>query len=136
MTIFQKILKGEIPCHKIYENKFVFAFLDVAPLSKGHTLLIPKEEKKFLHELSPESSAALGQALPIISKAIIETVGCQNYNILQNNGSTAMQSVSHVHFHIIPKYSKTDGLLVEWNPVSTEVQQSLALKINAKIENE
>ena len=100
MTIFQKILKGEIPCHKIYENKFVFAILDIAPLSQGHTLLIPKEDKKFLHELSRESSAALGQALPIISKAIIETVGCQNYNILQNNGSTKLVGIA-----MIPKTS-------------------------------
>ena len=63
-TLFDKIINGEIPSHKVYEDEHVFAFLDISPLSEGHTLVIPKESKAYLHELSDESGAALGRALP------------------------------------------------------------------------
>ena len=96
-TIFQKIIDGEIPCFKVFENEHVLAFLDVAPLSKGHTLVIPKEPASSLHELSAESAAALGIALVQIAKAIVQVTGVSEYNVLQNNGETASQSVFHVH---------------------------------------
>src|SRR5690606_18559756 len=64
MTIFQRIIAGEIPCHKVYEDDLVFAFLDINPLSRGHTLVIPKEAKATLDQLSGESAAAIGRALP------------------------------------------------------------------------
>ena len=114
-TIFQKIIDGEIPCFKVFENEHVLAFLDVAPLSKGHTLVIPKEPASSLHELSAESAAALGIALVQIAKAIVQVTGVSEYNVLQNNGETASQSVFHVHFHIIPKPNKADGLQLVWN---------------------
>src|SRR5690606_5948512 len=69
-TIFDRILEGEIPCHKVYEDALVFAFLDIAPLAPGHTLVIPKQRATYLHELSEESAAALGRALPKIARAI------------------------------------------------------------------
>ena len=71
-TIFQKIIDGEIPCHKVYEDDHVLAFLDVSPLSRGHTLVIPKEAKASLHELSQESGAALGNALVKVANAVCE----------------------------------------------------------------
>lgn len=112
-TIFSKILRGEIPCHKVYEDDHVLAFLDINPLSPGHTLVIPKEEKAHLHELSDESAAALGRVLPRLCRAVLEVTGASAYNVLQNNGASAHQAVMHVHFHIIPKIG-SGGLGIGW----------------------
>jgi histidine triad (HIT) family protein len=114
-TIFDKILDGEIPCHKVYEDEHVLAFLDVGPLSKGHTLVIPKERKAFLHELSDDSAAAIGRVLPRLARAVMKATGASAYNVLQNNGAEAHQAVFHVHFHIIPRAGEA-GLGVGWRP--------------------
>ena len=114
-TIFDKILDGEIPCHKVYEDDHVLAFLDIAPLSLGHTLVIPKERKAYLHELSDDQAAALGRVLPRLARAVMNATGATAYNILQNNGSTAHQAVFHVHFHIIPRDGER-GLGLGWSP--------------------
>src|SRR5262245_55759517 len=104
-TIFSKIIRGEIPCHKVYEDEHVLAFLDIGPLSQGHTLVIPKEEKATLDQLSDESAAALGRILPRLCRAVLRATGATAYNVLQNNGAAAHQAVMHVHFHIIPHFS-------------------------------
>lgn len=114
MTIFAKILSGEIPCHRVYEDDHVLAFLDIGPLSDGHLLVIPKEAKAHLHELSDESAAALGRVLPRLARAVMAATGASAYNVLQNNGAAAHQAVMHVHFHIIPKLGQA-GLGVGWN---------------------
>ena len=114
-TIFGKIIRGEIPCHRIYEDDKVLAFLDVFPLSRGHTLVIPKEPAETLDQLSDEASAAIGRALPRISRAVLQATGASAFNVLQNNKPLAHQAVFHVHFHIIPKYDDGAGLGIEWN---------------------
>ena len=114
MTIFAKILSGEIPCHRVHEDAHVLAFLDIGPLSDGHLLVIPKEAKAHLHELSDDSAAALGRVLPRLARAVMAATGATAYNILQNNGAAAHQAVMHVHFHIIPKLGSA-GLGVGWN---------------------
>jgi histidine triad (HIT) family protein len=116
-TVFDKILAGEIPCHRVYEDEHVLAFLDIGPLAEGHTLVVPKERKSFLHELSEESAAALGRALPRLCRAVLRATGATAYNVLQNNGREAKQVVMHVHFHIIPR-SGGDGLGMVWRPGS------------------
>ena len=113
-TIFSKILRGDIPSHKVYEDEHVLAFLDIGPLSFGHTLVIPKEEVATLDQLSDEASAAIGRVLPRLCRAIKTVTGVEQYNVLQNNGPMAHQAVFHVHFHIIPKPSVDQGLSVEW----------------------
>ena len=129
-TIFGKILDGEIPCHRLYEDDHVLAFLDVGPLSRGHALVIPKERKAHLHELSPEAAAAIGRVLPRLCAAIMTATGATAYNVLQNNGAAAHQAVAHVHFHIIPKLGD-EGLGLRWNPGSLDAEegQALAAKI-------
>src|SRR5579862_5317867 len=102
-TIFTKILKGEIPCHRVYEDEHVLAFLDIAPLSVGHTLIVPKEPAVTIDQLSDESAAAIGRVLPRLCRAIRRATGASAYNVLQNNGPAAHQAVMHVHVHIIPK---------------------------------
>ena len=133
-TIFGRILDGEIPCHRVYEDEHVLAFLDVGPLSLGHTLVIPKERKAFLHELSDEQGAAIGRVLPRIARAVMQATGARDYNILQNNGAPAHQAVFHVHFHIIPKLDGA-GLGVEWRPSKLDATQGkeLAAKIAALV---
>jgi len=112
-TIFDKILDGEIPCHRLYEDEHVLAFLDIGPLSDGHVLVIPKERKAHLHELSDEAAAAIGRVLPRLCRAIVEATGATSYNVLQNNGRAAHQEVMHVHFHVIPKRGDA-GLGILW----------------------
>lgn len=128
MTIFAKILDGEIPCHRIYEDEHVLAFLDVGPLSEGHTLVIPKERKAHLHELSDDQAAAIGRVLPRIARAVMKATGATAYNVLQNNGAEAHQAVFHVHFHIIPKLAGK-GLGIQWKPGKLEGGEALATRI-------
>src|SRR5262249_28954037 len=115
-TIFDKILAGDIPSYKVYEDDHVYAFLDIGPLSDGHTLVIPKERKAHLHQLSDESAAAIGRVLPRICRAVLRATGATDYNVLQNNGTAAHQVVMHVHFHVIPKFGDAGntGLGIRW----------------------
>jgi histidine triad (HIT) family protein len=126
-TIFSKILRGDIPCHKVYEDDLVFAFLDISPLSYGHTLVIPKEPAATLDALSDESAAAIGRVLPRISRAVLKATGAREFNVLQNNGALAHQAVFHVHFHIIPKPDSSSGLGIGWKPVAFDHSQGKQL---------
>ncbi|MBI1303580.1 MAG: HIT domain-containing protein [Phycisphaera sp.] len=126
MTIFAKILRGEIPCHRVYEDEHVLAFLDIGPLSDGHLLVIPKEAKAHIHELSDDSAAAIGRVLPRLARAVMAVTGATAYNILQNNGAAAHQAVMHVHFHIIPKLGSA-GLGVGWNAGSLDAARAAEL---------
>jgi histidine triad (HIT) family protein len=126
-TIFSKILRGEIPCHRVYEDDLVFAFLDINPLSEGHVLVIPKEPAATVDQLSDESAAAIGRVLPRLSRAVIAATGVREFNILQNNGAGAHQAVFHVHFHIIPKHPDGKGLGVGWKALSLGPDEGKAL---------
>jgi histidine triad (HIT) family protein len=113
-TVFSKILRGEIPCHKLYEDDLVLAFLDISPLSEGHLLVIPKEPAETLDKLSDESAAAIGRVLPRLCRALKKVTGVTAFNVLENNEAAAHQAVHHVHFHVIPKPSADAGLGIEW----------------------
>jgi histidine triad (HIT) family protein len=132
-TIFGKIVRGEIPCHRVYEDDKVLAFLDVFPLSKGHTLVIPKEPAETLDQLSDESSAAIGRVLPRIARAVMAATGANAFNVLQNNQPLAHQAVFHVHFHIIPKYEDGKGLTMEWDASKLADGAELAKAITSKL---
>ncbi len=132
-TIFDKILDGEIPCHRVFENDHVLAFMDIAPISAGHTLVIPKERKAKLHELSDDAAAELGRALPRIARAVCKVAGTEDYNLLQNNGAAAHQAVFHVHFHIIPRPNQDSGLGIDWKPIEAPDPAEYAAKLRAAI---
>jgi histidine triad (HIT) family protein len=134
-TIFNKIIAGEIPCHRVYEDDKVLAFLDINPLSLGHTLVIPKEPAETLGELSDESAAALGRVLPRLCRAVAQASGSADYNVLENNGAAAHQAVRHVHFHIIPKRADGSGLGIGWKAGSLDSASGaeLAKKIAALV---
>jgi len=106
--IFCKIIAGAIPCHKLYEDELVLAFLDVGPLSAGHALVIPKGHYKTIDQMPDEVAAAIGRCLPSLSRAILQATGSTDWNLLQNNGEPAGQEVLHAHFHIIPRAKGTD----------------------------
>ena len=127
VTIFDRILSGEIPCYEIYQDESVLAFLDVGPLSRGHCLVIPRERAAHLHELSDESAAAIGRILPRLCRAVLEATGADAYNILQNNGAAAHQAVFHVHFHIIPKIGE-QGLGIGWAAGGIEPDEATVLQ--------
>ena len=134
-TIFGKIVRGEIPCNKVYEDEKVLAFLDINPLSEGHTLVVSKEPAQTLDGLSDESAAALGRVLPRLCRAVIAATGVKEYNVLENNGAGAHQAIAHVHFHIIPKPNARDGLGIGWpaRGLEREAAAALARKIAAAI---
>jgi len=135
-TIFSRIIRGELPCHRVYEDDRTIAFLDIHPLSRGHTLVVPKEAAATLDALSPESAAAIGRLLPSLCRAILKATGAREYNVLQNNGAGAHQAVMHVHFHIIPKYPDGSGLGISWpaRKIDDEQGTSLAAQITAGLE--
>ena len=114
-TVFDKILSGEIPSHCVYQDEHVYSFLDIHPIARGHTLVIPRERAAFLHELSDAAAGALGRALPRVCRAVRAASGAEHYNLLQNNGASAHQAVIHVHFHVIPRLGER-GLGIGWKP--------------------
>ncbi|TWT03359.1 HIT family protein [Planococcus sp. CPCC 101016] len=135
--IFCKIVAGEIPSVKIYEDEFVFAFMDIMPLSKGHTLLIPKTHREFVYDLAPEEAANLFSVAPKIAKAINDTFQPEGMNLLNNNGAKAGQSVFHFHMHFIPRYGENDGFGAKWmtkeKEFTSERIQELAESVRDKL---
>lgn len=121
--IFCKIIKGEIPCFKLFESDKTLAFLDINPLSRGHALVIPKYHGEKLLDIPDEH---LSELLPV-AKKLAKAVGAENYNILQNNGRLAHQEVDHVHFHMIPKPDAEQGLGVGWPQQKTDMDKLKAL---------
>lgn len=109
--IFCKVVKGDLPHYKVYEDKHVLAFLDASPATKGHTLVIPKKHVKTVDKLSEKEMMYLGKGVLKISKALLKFN--QGMNIMQNNNSIAGQEVDHVHFHLVPR-NKTDKGRFSW----------------------
>lgn len=113
--IFCKIVAGQIPAMRVYEDDVVLAFLDIGPLAESHLLVIPKEHSETLAGTSPDVLAHLARQLPRLSNAVVQVSGADGYNLLQNNGRVSGQEVPHVHFHIIPRV-QGDGLGYRWLP--------------------
>ena len=115
--IFCKIAAGDIPSATIYEDEDFRVILDIEPASKGHALILPKEHYANLYELPEELAAkAIVVAKKVIEK-MTDILGCDGYNVLQNNGSCAGQTVYHYHMHLIPRY-KDDDVTITWKPGS------------------
>jgi len=111
--IFCKMVAGQIPVTKIYEDEVVLSFLDIGPLSDGHTLVIPKQHFERLHECPAELLGRVGSCLGKIAKAVAAAMNSDGYNVLCNNGRAAGQLVEHLHFHIIPR-NTGDGVFDRW----------------------
>jgi len=104
---------GQIPVIKIYEDEVVLAFLDIGPVSDGHTLVIPKQHFEKLHDCPAELLGRVGSRLGKIAKAVAAGMNSDGYNVLCNNGRSAGQLVEHLHFHIIPR-NTGDGIFKRW----------------------
>lgn len=129
--LFCKIVAGEIPCHRVFENDRVLAFLDINPLSVGHTVVIPRAHAVRFEQLSEDDAAALAGAIGPLADRILSAVGWEDYNLLQNNGSSAGQVVMHVHFHIIPRRANDDlGFRWKPRPAGPDELSALASKIS------
>ena len=101
--VFCRILDGQIPATKVFEDEACLAFMDIGPLAEGHVLLIPSDHAASLDKLSADQAAAMLRHLPALAKAVLAATGCEGLNILQNNARVAGQLVMHVHFHLIPR---------------------------------
>ena len=106
--VFCAIAAGEIPSFKVYEDELVLAYLDINPFSKGHTLVIPKEHSTGLLDTSDETLSALISRVRKVAAHLKSALPCDGFNILQNNGEAAGQTVMHIHFHIVPRYGKEE----------------------------
>lgn len=135
--IFCKIIKGDIPSAKVYEDEEVFAFLDISQVTKGHTLVIPKTHTKNIYETPPEVAKELFARIPAIANAIKEVYQPLGMNILNNNEAAAEQSVFHLHLHLIPRYGEGDGYKLDWtthnDDYTNEDLQNIASEIHSNI---
>ena len=124
--IFCKIALHQIPARIIHETDHCLAFLDIAPLAPGHTLVIPKRHAGTLADIALESLLGLVAELPRLTRAIQAATGAPGVNVLQNNGAPAGQVVMHVHFHLIPRW-EGDGLGYRWNAKEQNAQRDEAI---------
>jgi histidine triad (HIT) family protein len=134
--IFCKIVKGEVPAAKVYEDENVLAFLDIMPATpkKGHVLVIPKKHAELLQELDDDVLARVMRVVKMLTNALMKEA--KGVNLLQNNGKTAGQFVKHVHFHIVPRFEDDGVLLGKWETFKyddgemQEVQQKIKKLLN------
>jgi histidine triad (HIT) family protein len=107
-NIFARILRGEVPAHKVFEDRHSLAFMDVMPQSEGHTLVIPKWAAQNLFDLPPESLTATILTTQRVARAVKKAFDAPGIMIAQLNGAGAGQSVFHIHFHIVPRFAGID----------------------------
>ena len=112
--IFCKIIAGEIPSSKVYEDNQVVAFLDISQVTPGHTLVVPKQHFRNLLEMDADSSSQLFARVPDIARKVMKATGAAGMNIINNNEEIAGQTVFHTHVHLAPRYEETDGLQISF----------------------
>ena len=125
--IFCKIAGGEIPSNTIYENSEFKVIMDIAPASKGHVLIIPKEHFKDIYEIDAITAGKLFQLATVVARALKEVLHCDGLNVLQNNGLIAGQTVYHFHMHLIPRY-ENDNAGILWEPGETTPEDMAEVK--------
>ncbi|MBP8644502.1 MAG: HIT family protein [Syntrophobacteraceae bacterium] len=132
--IFCKIVAGNIPCARLFENEHVLSFLDINPINPGHALVLPKKHYKILTEVSDEDLQACIVAAKRVAQAVFRSTGSPGLNLLQNNGRAAGQLIEHVHFHLIPR-QVGDGFLTSWpgKPYPSGQLESMLAKLKASL---
>lgn len=135
--LFCKIIDGSIPSLKVYEDEHVYAFMNIAPVTKGHMLLIPKAHCVNLFDMPEYVAANLYKVAPKLANALKTAFNCVGMNTLNNNEAAAGQTVFHYHLHFIPRYDEKDGIKVGWetfeNNYPMDVLQTLAEKIKEQL---
>lgn len=125
--IFCKIANGEIPSKTIYEDDEFRVILDLGPATKGHALILPKNHFADIYELPDETAAKVFILTKKLVKQITDKLHCDGFNVVQNNGEMAGQTVFHFHMHLIPRY-KDDAQRLGWNPKETTQDELEAIK--------
>ena len=125
--IFCKIAAGEIPSNTIFEDSDFRVILDNGPATRGHALVLPKKHYDNLFEMPDDLAAGAMHTAKKVPMNIMEKLGCDGLNLVQNNGSAAGQTVMHFHLHIIPRY-ENDNQHILWNPTSPSAEELLEIK--------
>jgi histidine triad (HIT) family protein len=133
-NIFAKIIRGEMPCFKVYEDAHTLAFMDIMPQAEGHTLVIPKEPAEDIFDLSPDGAAALARTAKKVAAAVRKATNAPGILLAQLNGAAAGQTVFHIHFHIIPRTSGLDLALHAREKADFTKLKALAEKIAAAMD--
>jgi histidine triad (HIT) family protein len=133
-NIFAKIIRGEMPCFKVYEDAHTLAFMDIMPQAEGHTLVIPKEPAEDIFDLSPDGAAALARTAKKVAAAVRKATNAPGILLAQLNGAAAGQTVFHIHFHIIPRTSGIDLALHAREKADFTKLKALAEKIAAAMD--
>ena len=132
-TIFDKIIRKEIPADIIYEDELTMAFLDIQPVSMGHTLVIPKKSTRNIFDIDPETLAAVMETVRKIAPVVRDAVGAKGVHINSNHEAEAGQVVFHLHFHIIPRHDRSEFTFWEKIDVTPEQQSEVAQKIRSRL---
>ncbi len=120
--IFCKIAAGEIPSATVYEDEQFRVILDLSPASKGHELILPKKHAADVTELDEETAAKVLPLAARVGKAMKQALGCDGFNLVQNNGAAAGQTVMHFHMHVIPRYEGGPSM-VTWEPGTSDSEE-------------
>ena len=126
--IFCKIAAGEIPSRKIYEDKDLIAFMDLSPTSKGHSLIIPKEHYTNIYDIDEEIAGKVMKTAKKLATKMTVALNCDGFNLLQNNGETAGQTMFHFHMHLIPRYKDADNNMLKFTSVSFSDEEMDAIR--------
>lgn len=121
--VFCRIIAGQIPSFRIYEDDHTFAFLDIAPFEKGHALVVPKRHAAFLTDLASAELSPFITAVQNVANLLLKKLPCDGFNLIQNNGACATQAVPHVHFHVVPRWN---GRAINWLPIKYDSSDELA----------
>ena len=132
-NVFARILRGEIPAHKVHEDEHTLAFMDVMPQSDGHTLVIPKSAAENIFELDPDSLAATILVTQRVARAVKRAFDAPGVMIAQLNGAGAGQTVFHIHFHVIPRYEGIDLRFHARGMADPQVLAAHAVRIRAAL---
>ncbi len=132
-NVFAKILRGALPCVKIYEDEHTLSFMDIMPSVEGHTLVIPKEEGETIFDISPEAAAATIRTTQKVAAAVKRALDAPGIMLVQLNGAAAGQSIPHVHFHVLPRAEGLDLKLHGRVMVKAEILQPIADRIRAAL---
>ena len=126
--IFCKIAAGEIPSRKIYEDKDLIAIMDLNPTSKGHSLIIPKEHCTNIYDIDEDIAAKVMKTAKKLATKMTVALICDGFNLLQNNGETAGQTMFHFHMHLIPRYKDADNNMLKFTSVSFSDEEMDAIR--------
>jgi hypothetical protein len=126
--IFCKIAAGEIPSRKIYEDKDLIAIMDLNPTSKGHSLIIPKEHCTNIYDIDEDIAAKVMKTAKKLATKMTVALNCDGFNLLQNNGKTAGQTMFHFHMHLIPRYKDADNNMLKFTSVSFSDEEMDAIR--------